>query len=175
MALPYNTKRYYVDYSNAGRAHTLIMRCAVSVLDVNATTYLGNFLALFDSFLSQSVVTAVRVGAAGDPNSFPISSSLVGTTFGTGTPSLIQSSKSLGFVGRDLNGAFAKVFLFGYKGSEEGNFRVDPAERPLLQPILDALTDTLDAWWSINNQKPVWYGYGNVNVSAYWKERTRKG
>lgn len=173
-ALPHNnTDIYFIDYDTAGTAHTMAVRAASNSQRITVEQEIGVFLASLAAVVCESTITGFRYQVAHSDFSIELASDLVGSKFGTGSPTVAMKALSLGFVGRSLGGHKARVYVFGWKGGLD-NYRITTAENEGLGGCLSALELATASFLAIDGIKPVWKQYGNLNANDHTVKRLRK-
>lgn len=173
-ALPDNlTARQYYDYQQGAFQHTLMVRCtdSQSVADVDTTVN-----ALWTAVAAQLVGTTiigVRRSAAGSDNSFPVSSTVAGTTYGSGTSTTLNCAQFLTFVGRTVGGVRSRLTFFGYDGSVPIDFRLTPADLAMIGVAVGILNSQAFIYLGADAGRPTWYNYANFGYNAYWQRNNR--
>jgi len=84
-------------------------------------------------------------------------------------------AKTLSFVGRDLLGHKSRFFVYGYKGSANGDYRVQIGENADVASVVTYLDAATGAFLSVGGGQPVWKGYANVDFNDHWIKRARLG
>ena len=169
---PDNTICLFIDYQNAISAHTMLVRVVDSFGPTAYVTEVQAFLNALEDIIGASTITGVRRRNKNAHVSFPIGSTLVGTTFGDGPVTMDTNAVALSFVGRTPNGSRAKVSVFGYHGSISA-YRLTPTEFGPIGTAVDALQGATDGFIAIDGARPQWYRYADIKANNYWVRRAR--
>lgn len=183
--LPDNsTGRYWLDYEagDNGIEHTMLIRFKGATPDFSDVDgWLLNFLNAVEPSLANGWrPLRARWATAGSDVSIPWSMDTALASFaaaGAGSMTGEQEAREVVYVGRSFtSGRRARLSLYGTVGTTPGNFRWGPGESNLTAPaVFTALEGSPDIFIAIDNTKPTWYRYANVNYNSYWERRQRLG
>jgi len=170
---PNFTDRWFLDYESSQGKHTMLMRTEPAADAPGVSDAFEVFLQALDPLLSQITVTGLRHSNAGSNITNP--ETYTGqVTFGSGSQSAINSPAFLSFVGRDVSGHRARVYVYGIVGVSDTSYRITPTENAAIGTALSALRETgFDFWKSINALPPTWHEYANTGFNAYWQRQRR--
>lgn len=168
------TKRTKVFYDVGGFEHQFLVRSLSGVSTADIAAAVEEWLTDLTSLFFASEVTAVQEAADGSNFFFPVTSPLIGHTWGSGANDRTGNPMQLNFVGRSNTGKRSRVGLFGYKGAFS-DWRLSASEST---PITDAVaTLNLDngVFIAIDESVPIWYPYADVGANDYWLKQSRAG
>lgn len=171
---PENTERWRLVYSVGGHEHNMLMR--VDTTSPSQSTVEAGFTQLLTDLSSDMwTVTFVRLehAAIGSTIFNPVSTSLTGTLTGAGSPGEEQAVRQISFTGRNVNGRKARVFLYGYKEDISDNMRITPAETAEVGTAINRINGYLHLFVAIDNVKPTYNQYVNVNYNKHWTKVVR--
>jgi hypothetical protein len=169
-----NTKRYFLVYTAAGLTHQLQARCADTVGDSTALTFLSDIAtALAPSAGTNTTFAGVEVAANGSNvrNIVPGFTPIAGT--GGGAVGGAEIVKSWCISGRAPSGRKVKVFVFGMFLSTPANYKQDPLTDAALQGFQGLLNSQTDFWLAIDGTKPVWYFRATTKPNDHWVDFER--
>lgn len=168
-----STKRVKYTYANAYHSHSITLRAVStgSIADVDAIV--SSLLTNIGIGCIASTITSVETALLGSNifNPEP-ASTLVGTSFGSGSGDLSTDANGIGFVGRGSDGRRARIFLFGWKNGDS-NFRQLPSENPNVATFVNVLNALPNALLTIGGTAPTWHLYANIKFNDHWVKRAR--
>ena len=171
--LPHNnTDIVYVDYQQGPRAHTFQVRVADVGNVASWESDITDLLDLTNSLIYAATITATRGQNSGSSISFPVPSTLVGTSFGTGTINAETVPFNLDFIGRSAGGRRVRLDIFGLKLGLS-DYRLTAAENSDVAAMVAVLQGATDSFYAIDGTKAIWYPYADTGVNAYWQKKQR--
>jgi len=186
---PNNTGRVFVDYVTGNQAyskeHTLTLRPGPSAASASDIAF--QFLSLIgvSNFLTGWRPIRLRVQGAGEDFSFPVEmesnlAAFVGTGSVSGFTEAFEAVQHT-LQGRTASsGTRASIQLYGIRSQIPTKFRFLPSEAPF-NGWLPAMLTALNAseaglpLVAVDNVRPIWYPYINVNYNSYWEGAIRRG
>lgn len=170
-----NTGRLFIEYTSAGRAHTLLLRYPDEVDGADAAGFAGPVIAAMKGVMaSNDAVTGARFSAAGSNVSFPVA---IVTGPGTGS-AWTDPDAGAGFAswtGRSADGRDVKYTVFntnvnpdtlGYRALVPGT---------VWQDFLDAIDEATVKPRTISEGIPFMNSYVNYGYNSYWQRKLRRG
>lgn len=173
--LPHNgTNILYVDYSTAAAEHTQAIRTTASVSQGNnVATWYADLLDTLGTLIGSRTITSARWQEKNTNFTYPVEVEIIGETYGTGVVSNFQDARFLDFVGRSSFGRRCRFPIFGVIAAVPDDFRFTTADQTEIAQAVVKMNQFPNVPVSIDDVKPVWYGYANVGVNAYWQRAHR--
>jgi len=168
-----NTRRWKVSYDVGGFAHQFLVRLRDAAVPATVDSEVTTFLSAIGSLFWESEITGVQEAAEGSNLFFPITSGLVGDSWGSGANSIGNNPLQLNFVGRSPGGRRVRVGLFGYKGVFS-EWKLTGSESTPVQDAVNALNAAGDCFIAIDGLFATWYPYADIGVNDYWVRQSRK-
>lgn len=173
-ALPDNlTARQYYDYQQGAFQHTLMVRCTDSESVAQVDTQMDAIWTAVAAQLVQTTIIGVRRSPEGSNNSFPVSSTVAGKTYGIGTSTTLNCAQFITFVGRSVGGRRARMTFFGYDGTVPADFRLTVADLGMIGVVSGLLNAQAFMFLAADALRPTWYSYANFGYNAYWQRNNR--
>ena len=169
-----NTDRYFLDYAVGPNNHTLEQRVAAGMLPAPAADAFDAFLTAIHTLLLEINIIGMRYQAHGSHVSLPVAWTGA-SSYGTGTPDLVDTTKYISYVGRSADGRRVRATVFGVSNPvADGDFRWENGANAAADAGRSALASfSADNWLTISGQHPTWNNYANVGINAYWRNHVR--
>lgn len=168
------TKRWKVSYDVGGFEHQFLVRSLSAATTSEIAAQVEEWLTDLTSLFFASTVTGVQEAADSSNLFFPITTDLVGHTWGSGSNDKTGNPMQLNFVGRSNTGKRCRIGLFGYKGAFS-DWRLTSAENAAIDAAVTTLNTTVTIFIAIDESVPIWYPYANVGANDYWLKQSRAG
>lgn len=168
-----NTQRFVIRYASGGNEHVFNIRTDDTITPAAMGTALDAFLdALGPNLYALVILDAVQYDS-GSTVSFPVTLGIEGSTYGTGSPSVLNEAAYIDFVGRSPGGRRVKITTFG-PTDLGGNYRVNVGEFGSIAAVLAVLNGSPGIFVAIDGQDANWKPYANTGYNSYW-EREQRG
>lgn len=171
---PNLTDRYKILYTVGGHQHAQIVR-SEGITDANFDTVMDDYYTALGASIYSTTIDDVQFAFAGSNIFSPITSAIVGNTYGSGTPAVAgENAYFYSFVGRASgSGVRVRFYQFGAKalGSD---YRYAPGENADLDAALAVIDTSLTGiFMAADGNNPTWKSYINAGVNAYWQRNLR--
>lgn len=173
----YNTERWWLEYSDQGAAHKMLMRTdgprdASEVAEAFAT-----FMAAIVDGVNVLTITGLTHAAEGSNITNPESTTGLAGSYGTASGDPINIPLEMTFPGRSRDGRKTYVSLYGWAAQTDETWRYLATESSI---VLDGITalNGLSAgglFVSISGQRVFRNAYANVSFNDYWVGKRRRG
>lgn len=171
---PNSTDRYKIVYTVGGHQHSQIIRTE-GIDDGDFSETMDEYYTAMSSAIYETTIDDVLFAPAGSNVFSPVSGSITGSTYGSGSPSVEgENAYFYDFVGRSPgDGRRVRFFQYGAKGLG-GDYRFAPGENAALDAALAIIdSSTLGMWMAIGGNNPIWKPYIDAGVNAYWQRNLR--
>lgn len=169
---PESTARYFFDYTSVFEDHTFVVRHNGIISPASAGASVATFLGALASIFFPITITTVRSAASGSTISFPVTTGIEGTSYGSGIATSNDAPRELNFIGRSSGGRRVRLGLFGYKDAIS-DYRVTTGESTPVNNAVNHLNASVGLFLAIDGVEPTWYPYANMLYNAYWQRAIR--
>lgn len=170
------TARLFVRYSAGGVDHVFLVRALGAVSPADVVNQARAFItALLPSLGTNVEFSGADYSAPNTNFSTPVDfgTPLVGTVV-TAQVQGITVPNFVSFVGRDAAGRRARINIFGWVATQEGDYRVEAGDNVDLDAARAVLVANTTVFLSAAGLKPVWKNYYNIGRNAYWQRKQRR-
>jgi hypothetical protein len=171
---PFNTERWFYDYSVYGDQHSLMMRVDSPRSATEAAEQIDAFLSAIAGNLVEITTVGLRVALAGSNITNAQGTAGLAATYGSGAGSDINAPLQVTFTGRSSDGHKSRVGIFGWLSQTDSSWRITVAEDADVASgvsILQGLSPS-GFFVSISGAAAEWHGYANIGYNDHWiKER----
>lgn len=171
---PNLTDRYKVLYTVGGHQHAQIVRTE-GVSDGDWSETMDEYYTAVGAVCYAFTIDDVQFCFAGSTVFSPVTGSLTGSTYGSGTPAVAgENAYYYSFIGRTAGtGIRVRFFQFGAK-SLGSDYRFAPGENTALDAALGIIdSGMLGMFMAADGNNPTWKPYINAGVNAYWQRNLR--
>lgn len=174
---PSNTRRIKVSYNVGPDNHSFIVRVSDVATSTQITAAVSAVLNAIAGQIYLMTITAVEQAAKTSNVFLPLSSTLIGATYGTAIPSGQARSWFYSFTGRSrISGRKTMMELFVAKTISDSTFRVTIPEGAWVDNTLNAFyTYPSDVWLAIDGYPVQWHVYANVKQNDHMVKKLRGG
>jgi hypothetical protein len=172
---PWNTERWFYDYTVLGDQHSLMMRTPDTLDAASAGEQIDAFLSAIEGGLIEITTVGLRVARAGSNITNNEGTVGLAATYGTGAGSQINAPLQVTFVGRSNDGHKARVGIFGWDGQTDDSWRmtvIENADVAAGVTFLQAITGS-GFFTSISGEPVVWHPYANIGYNDHWVKAAR--
>ena len=172
---PFNTERWFYDYTVLGDQHSLMMRTPNELDAGSAGEQIDAFLTAIEGGLIEITTIGLRVARAGSNITNAEGTVGLAANYGTGAGSAINAPLQVTFVGRSNDGHKARVGIFGWDGQTDSSWRMTVVENSdVLAGVtfLQAITAS-GFFTSISGEPVVWHPYANIGYNDHWVKVAR--
>lgn len=168
-----NTDCYFVQLSTAVDTFTQQIRALPGVSVTDFASYMTDMYAYADEFMPQTFVTGVSWRAAGSDITIPVSTTLLGYEFGTGTALKIDAPRFISFQGRSVAGYRTSLFFFGVTLTFPASYRIAAGVLPVINNMIALLGSESGLVAAKNGAEALWKSYVNCGFNSYKERRNR--
>lgn len=170
---PESTDRWKYTYENAVAVHSITFRTLTGTALAAVDTILNTLVGNLGAGCSLSTITNLEFAGVGDTIFDPVAgSSMVDTTFGSGTAIKEFNATAATFVGRATGGRRSRISLFGWK-SDVSEFRLTSAESSDVATVLVMLNNPATPLIAINGNPVTWHQYVDIKANDHWVDLSR--
>lgn len=170
-----STGRLFVDYTVATIQHTAMVRFGSGGNAGDAMALLDALWIALDDLILAATVDAARVADLGSTVTYPVTWTGA-STFGAGTGERYKTANYIDFIGRSIGGRRVRLATFGcafHVDTVDSDYRFGVSDDARVAAAVAVLEAGSDVPVAIDGDPAVWQQYGNIGVSAYWRNRLR--
>lgn len=164
---------WYLDYTVDGNAHTVQYGVVPGTPNATVLGFINNVVTTLVPYaFVPTVYQGVRKKAAGTNFSIdqPFSSidgSNLSPIFGENQPRFVSA------VGRSDAGKRCRQYYYGLAFVEANDYRLDPADDPLVQDLLDVIATGIGFLVAVGGNGITWKNYLNWGYNSYHQRQQR--
>lgn len=171
---PEGTDRYFLKYSCGNDIHTIMMRTLGGGNPAGARVSFHDFMNALSPILYLCTLISCDHAAAGSNVRLPIGLGGLTSSYGSGTPTPVQSVFGLAFPGRSATGHKARVYVMPTKLQGDNNYKYDVAENTAVAAAILVLNQAAAGFWmAIDGSDVGWYNYATSKQNDHYVNKRR--
>lgn len=168
---PNNTPCFEVFYTTVGHQHSSLIRTGV-ISPATLGPLIDAVWTSLSPIIKATTIDYVTFRPSGSNVSNPVVTGVEGNTYGSGAGTDIYVPAYYDFIGRSTGGRRCRFTVFG-ASLDGANFRFSAGENVNIDLAQTVIAGATQAWFAIDNTKPIWYTYVNAGVNSYWQRKVR--
>jgi len=167
-----NTERWFLDYSVGGKQHTMQCRTLPATSHTVVSAGFDELLAGLSGSLALITIDGLRFALQGSDVSNPADFGGA-ATYGSVTEVPFLVPQFVAFQGRDALGHKNRLTIFGWKGFEPSDYRINAGEDAAIDLAITNLNLETTIFLSIGGGTTHWKPYANFGFNAHWQRKLR--
>jgi len=174
---PSNTERWWLEYTDQGVSHKMLMRCADERSAGEVAEAYDTFLASIVDGINVLTIVGLSHAAAGSNVTNPEDPTGLAATYGLAAGDPINIPLEMTFPGRSRDGRKTFVSLFGWAAQTDETWRYDATIGSIVINGVTALNGLSASGFfvSISGARVFHKNYANVSFNDYWVKKRRSG